>query len=145
MNSAFRFIFPLVLVVICNMSYQLLCKSTPSQQNPFTALFVSYGVSCLICAILMLLTKQAPFREELRQIGPLNILLGMVIIGVEGGYLMMYRSGWQVSKGPLAAYLCTAVVLLVAGAVLYQEEISIQKLMGMALCAGGILLMMNSK
>ena len=82
----------------------------------------------------MLLTKQAPLREELRQIGPLNILLGVVIIGVEGGYLMMYRSGWQVSKGPLMVYLCTAVVLLAAGAVLYQEEISIQKLMGMALC-----------
>ena len=144
MNSAFRFIFPLVLVVICNMAYQLLCKSTPAQQNPFTALFVSYGVSCLACAILMLLTKQAPLREELRQIGPLNILLGVVII-VEGGYLMMYRSGWQVSKGPLMVYLCTAVVLLAAGAVLYQEEISIQKLMGMALCVGGIFLMMNSK
>jgi len=127
------------------MAYQLLCKSTPAQQNPFTALFVSYGVSCLACAILMLLTKQAPLREELRQIGPLNILLGVVIIGVEGGYLMMYRSGWQVSKGPLMVYLCTAVVLLAAGAVLYQEEISIQKLMGMALCVGGIFLMMNSK
>ena len=134
-----------LLVVICNMASQLLCKSTPAQQNPFTALFVSYGVSCLACAILMLLTKQAPLREELRQIGPLNILLGVVIIGVEGGYLMMYRSGCQVSKGPLMVYLCTAVVLLAAGAVLYQEEISIQKLMGMALCVGGIFLMMNSK
>lgn len=80
-----KLIFPLILVVACNAAYQLLCKNTPPQLNPFTGLFASYGVSCLICAVLMLLTKEGTLGEELRQIRPLNLVLGMVIIGVEGG------------------------------------------------------------
>ena len=57
-----------------------------------------------------------------------------------GGYLLMYRNGWQVSKGPLAAYICAAVVLLVIGAVFYREGLSPQKLAGMGLCLAGIFL-----
>lgn len=140
-----KLIFPLILVVACNAAYQLLCKNTPPQLNPFTGLFASYGVSCLICAVLMLLTKEGTLGEELRQIRPLNLVLGMVIIGAEGGYLLMYRSGWQVSRGPLAAYMCTAVVLLIVGVLFYREGVSLQKLLGAAVCVGGILLMNFSK
>ena len=140
-----KLIFPLILVVACNAAYQLLCKNTPPQLNPFTGLFASYGVSCLICAVLMLLTKEGTLGEELRQIRPLNLVLGMVIIGVEGGYLLMYRSGWQVSRGPLAAYMCTAVVLLIVGVLFYREGVSLQKLLGAAVWVGGILLMNFSK
>lgn len=140
MELTIRMLAPLLLVVASNVTYQLLCKSTPASLNPFTGLFASYGVSCLLCFVLMLATKQEGIGEELRQIRPLNLILGMVIIGVEGGYLLMYRNGWQVSKGPLAAYICAAVVLLVIGAVFYREGLSPQKLAGMGLCLAGIFL-----
>ena len=73
---------PLLLVVASNVTYQLLCKNTPASLNPFTGLFASYGVSCLLCLVLMLVTKQGGIGEELRQIRPLNLILGLVIIGV---------------------------------------------------------------
>lgn len=88
----------------------------------------------------MLLTKKASVLDELAQIRPLNFLLGAVIIGVEGGYMLMYRNGWEVSKGPLAAYICTAVILLFCGVFLYHEAVSLKKLLGIVFCMIGIFL-----
>lgn len=135
-----QLIAPLVLVVLSNAAYQLICKNTPSSLSPFTGLFVSYGVSCLLSGALMVLTKKGPLLGEFAQIRPIHLLLGAVIIGVEGGYLLMYRSGWEVSKGPLTAYIGTAMLLLLFGVILYQETVSVKKLLGIVCCLIGIVL-----
>ena len=140
MELTIKMLAPLLLVVASNVTYQLPCKTTPASLDPFSGWFASCGVSCLLCFVLMLVTKQGGLGEELRQIHPLNFILGLVIIGVEGGYLLMYRNGWQVSKGPLAAYICAAIVLLVIGTVFYREGLSPRKLAGMGLCLAGIFL-----
>ena len=58
MELTIKMLAPLLLVVASNVTYQLLCKNTPASLNPFTGLFASYGVSCLLCLVLMLVTKQ---------------------------------------------------------------------------------------
>ena len=99
MELTIRMLALLLLVVASNVTYQLLCKSAPASLNPFTGLFASYGVSCLLCFVLMLATKQEGIGEELRQIRPLNLILGMVIIGVEGAICSCTGTGGRSARG----------------------------------------------
>lgn len=134
------YIMPLFMVIICNVCYHLISKNISSATNTFIGLFVTYGVSCLVSALGFLSTSKNYFITEVTKVSISNILLGLVVVGVEGGYILMYRSGWEISKGSLMANICIAIILLIAGTVVFKEEITIKKAMGVGLCVMGILL-----
>lgn len=136
------YIAPLILVIISNTLYHLISKNTPASVNPFAGLTVTYGTALLGSIILMLITKKTTVYEEIRQLNITNLLMGIVIIGVEGGYMLMYQKGWEVSKGALIANISIAVILFFLGKMLFNENVSIQKIMGIAFCIIGIFLLM---
>lgn len=66
--------------------------------------------------------------------------MGLVIIGVEGGYMLMYKKGWEVSKGSLIANICVAVILLLIGIAFFHEKMNFKKIIGLIVCIIGIVL-----
>jgi len=66
--------------------------------------------------------------------------MGLIIIGVEGGYMLMYKKGWEVSKGSLIANICIAVILVFMGVAFFHEKLNITKMIGMIICIIGIIL-----
>ncbi len=62
------------------------------------------------------------------------------MVRVEGGYILMYRGGWEISKGSLIASMCIAIILMIVGALVFKEEITMKKAMGAVLCIMGIFL-----
>lgn len=83
----------LLLVNICNIGYHLLTKSIPDNSNPFLGLVETYGIACLGSMVLFFVTKNTLFHDEKAGLNIYNILLGIVVIGIEGGYMIMYRIG----------------------------------------------------
>ncbi|MBU3105987.1 hypothetical protein [Clostridium gasigenes] len=53
---------------------------------------------------------------EISSINISNILFGLVVVDIEGGYIIMYRFEWKISKGALIANICIATLLLIASA-----------------------------
>ena len=49
------------------------------------------------------------------------LALGVAIVGLEFGYVCLYRAGWKISVGTLVANISLACVLLVVGILLYKE------------------------
>lgn len=132
-------LMPLLLVILCNTGYHLISKSMPGNINPFLGLVGTYGMACLGSALLFFLTKDSVFSPEKVEITIYNLLLGLVVIGVEGGYMLMYRSGWEVSRASLTASICLAVVLVILGAAVFHEALTIRKVIGILLCIGGVI------
>lgn len=128
------FLMPLIVVIICNICYHLISKNISSTSNTFVGLFITYGVACLISALALLITSKNYFITEVTKVSISNILLGFVVVGVEGGYILMYRSGWEISKGSLMANMCIAIILLIVGVLMFKEGITIKKIMGVGLC-----------
>jgi len=133
-------ILPLVLVIFCNVCYHLLSKRLPTDSNPFLGLILTYGVACLTSLLLFAATKKAPLPQELSRLSLSYAIMGITVVGIEGGFLLMYRNGWELSKASLAANICLAVILFLIGAVFLKEGVSVRKLAGLAACAAGILL-----
>lgn len=68
------------------------------------------------------------------------IVLGVVIVGLEVGWIYAYKAGWQVSTGFIvqSAFLSTALIFV--GYLLYHEALTWNKLAGIGICLVGLVL-----
>ena len=137
----FMYVFPIALIVGSNIIYNISQKSTPERANPFLALLVTYLVAALLTGIALFLHESD--KGILRSVKELNwtsVTLGFSIVGLEFGYLMAYRAGWNISVGSLVANIALAMALIPVGLILYDESFGLQKVIGAALCIGGLIL-----
>ena len=138
-ESWLSYFFPLVSVVVCNVVYHLLSRKIPSGVNPFAGLIITYAVACVFSIIMFFMTCRRDITQEISKLNIYSILMGFAVVGIEGGFLMMYRNGWEVSKGSLVANILLAVVLAFIGFLFLKEEVTVKKMIGIALCVGGVI------
>ena len=137
-----RYFTPLFTVIICNLCYQLISKNLSADINPFMGLVATYGIACAVCIVLFLFTNKAPIVEKLQKINPSNVLLGIVLVGIEAGYIIMYRKGWTISTGSLIVNITLSILLIIIGFLFFKENLTLQKLIGTALCLLGAILIL---
>ncbi|MBO5840782.1 MAG: EamA family transporter [Methanobrevibacter sp.] len=134
-------IWPLLIVVLSNTFYNICTKSTPSNVNAFGTLMLTYITAAIITgAIFLFLVKPENAIIELSKVNWTSIVLGIAIVGLELGYIFMYRGGWKVSSGALVANICLAIALLIVGALLYGENITLKQVLGIFICIAGLFL-----
>jgi len=134
-------IWPVGIVVIANTFYNICTKSTPEQANPFLSLLVTYLVGAAVCLVCFLFYKnRGTLGAELKNLNWTAIVLGIVIVGLEFGYICIYRAGWQMSTASLTANICLACVLVLIGVLIYREVLTLRRIIGMVICAAGLIL-----
>ena len=75
-----------------------------------------------------------------KQVNWTAFAFGLCLVGLEFGYIQLYRAGWSVSVGPLVCNITLACVLLVIGVLLYKEVLHLPQILGMLLCVAGLVL-----
>lgn len=134
-------IWPVLIVVLSNTFYNICTKSTPSNVNAFGTLMLTYITAAILTGVIFLfLVKPENAIVELSKVNWTSIVLGIAIVGLELGYIFMYRSGWKVSSGALVANICLAIALLFVGAILYGENITVKQVLGIFICIAGLFL-----
>ena len=109
-------IWPILIVILSNTFYNICMKSMPSDVNPFGALMVTYIVSAIITAIIFgFMVKPSNVMFELSKVNWTSVVLALVLVGLEVGYVFVYRAGWSVSTASVVANIGLACVLLVVG------------------------------
>lgn len=133
---------PLLIVVLSNTFYHISSKSTPDSVNMFASLSVTYFVGAVATLMLYFLTvKNGNLVAEYRQLNWSSFALGLAIVGLEAGYMLMYRVGWQVSTAQTVQGAVLAVVLVFLGYVLFKESITVTKVAGVVICLVGLYLL----
>ena len=134
-----NYIWPLVLVVLSNTFYQICAKSVPAGMNPFAALTVTYAVAALTSlGLYFVINRNANILAEYKQLNFAPFLLGVVIIGLEVGYIYMYKAGWQVSTAQIVQAAFLAVILIFVGFGVYKEALTWNKIVGVIVCLVGL-------
>ena len=136
---AFYYIWPIALVVLSNVVYQICAKSVPEGIDPFASLTVTYLVGAAACTLLyFLLGHGGNLVKEYSKLNWAPILLGIVVVGLEVGWIYAYKAGWQVSTGFIVQSAFLATVLLLVGFFLYHEALSWNKAVGVIICLIGL-------
>ena len=140
--NMWNMIWPLLLIVISNCFYNICAKSMPEETNAFGALTVTYLVGAILSAVFFVISvKPSRVVPEISKVNWIPFILGTAIVGLEAGYIFLYRAGWKVSIGALTANICLAVALLIIGCLLYKETISIRQVAGIIVCGIGLFLL----
>lgn len=136
----FAYIWPIALVVLCNTVYQICTKSVPGDMNPFASLTVTYLVGALSSLVLYFVMNRgtSTFVEEIRKINWAPFVLGLVIVGLEVGWIYAYKAGWPVSTGMIVQSAFLAILLVIVGYLAYKEAITWNKIVGVAICLAGL-------
>ena len=136
-----NYIWPLLLVVGANTFYHICSKGTPDNVQPFASLTVTYLTSAVLSLILFFVTSESKqIFTEVRNINWTTFAFGISLVGLEFGYIQLYRAGWNVSVGPMVANIALACVLLVVGVLLYKEVLHLNQIIGILLCVAGLIL-----
>lgn len=134
-------IWPILIVILSNTVYNVCMKSMPSDVNPFGALMVVYFIATLISAVIFIfMVGPSNVGEEISKINWTSVILALAIVGLEVGYVFVYRAGWTVSTASVVANIGLACVLLFVGYFLYQENVSINQIIGVIVCMFGLIL-----
>lgn len=135
----FSYIWPIALVVASNIVYHICAKSVPEDVNPFASLTVTYLIGALCAAAAYLFTSKE--INPLKELGKMNFapyLLGVVILGLEAGFIYAYKAGWQVSTASIVQSSFLSIALLFVGLALYHEPLTANKIVGMIICLAGL-------
>ena len=135
----FAYIWPMALLLLSNTVYQICAKSVPEDINPFASLTVTYLVAAVASTVLFFtLHRGSSLPEEYSRLNWAPFILGIVIVGLEAGWIYAYQAGWQVSTGFIVQSAFLAVALLFVGYLLYHEALTWNKLLGVAICIIGL-------
>ena len=134
-------IWPILIVILSNTFYNICMKSMPSDVNPFGALMITYLVAAVISAfIFAYVVGPSNVVYEMSKINWTSIILAIAIVGLEVGYVFVYRAGWSVSTASVVANIGLACVLIGVGYFLYKENVSLSQILGIFACMIGLIL-----
>ncbi|WP_286946056.1 EamA family transporter [Acetobacterium sp. UBA5834] len=126
---------PILVIIFANVLYHNLAKITPPEANAFLSLAVAYGVAMTMTLSLYFFSGPK-LSEDFFKLNPSSYLLGIAVVGIELGYIFLYRSGFKLSSGSLIANISVTLLLIIIGAILYKEPISPKQVLGIILCLG---------
>lgn len=136
------YVFSILLIVTSNIMYNICQKSTPESVNPMSSLLVTYLTASFITLIAFLFYyTDKNIVQSLKDLNWTSVALGISIVGLEFGYLMAYRAGWDISVGSLVANILLAIMLIPVGILFYQEGFAFNRTLGVILCVIGLLLL----
>ena len=129
------------MVISAIAMYQICMKTIPDGVNPASALITFY-VSALVFTIIaakLFMPNEAIFSAD--EFSWAAALVGIAIVGIELGYLLMYRSGWSLAAAPLIGMGGSAIILIIVSFIFFKEPVSLRTLSGVGLCLIGLFLL----
>ena len=137
----FNYVWPIGLVVLSNVFYQICAKSVPEGMNPLASLTITYVIGAVVSAILYyVLNKDANILKEYSRANWAPFVLGVAIVGLEVGFIYAYKAGWSVSTAQIVQAAILAGILIFVGYMLYKESITWNKIVGITVCLVGLVL-----
>ncbi len=135
----FSYIWPLALVIVSNLVYQICAKSIPSGLNPFASLTISYLLAAFISFLFyFFLNKDSNIFAEYRKLNWSSFLLGLSLLGMELGWIYAFKAGWEISTAQIIQSAILGSLLLLVGIIFFKEKVSWNKFLGIAICLVGL-------
>ena len=144
-NSMFLFYFSIALAICSSAFYHFVAKSTPSNVNFTVSLLVTYAVAFTVTLLtFFFFPAQDGVSAELKKLNWVSIGLAVAIVGIEFGFLLVYRAGWHLGIAAVLTNVVASLILLPVAIFLFKDKISWVNIVGIFVCLVG-LIMLNWK
>ena len=144
-KSMFLFYFSITLAIASSALYHFVAKSTPSNVNFTVSLLVTYAVAFVVTLLgFFFFPVKNGVVAEIRQLNWASIGLAIAIVGIEFGFLLTYRAGWNLGIAAVLVNVVASLILVPVAIFVFRDKISWVNVLGMFVCLAG-LIMLNWK
>lgn len=96
------YIWPIALVVVSNVLYQICAKSVPKEMDAMASMTVTYLVGAAASAVMFfVMNRDGNLFHEYGKMNAAPVLLGISVVGLEVGFICAYKAGWPVSTASI--------------------------------------------
>ena len=141
----FLFYFSITLAIASSALYHFTAKSTPSNVNFTVSLLVTYALAFLVTLLgFFFFPAKNGVTTELKQLNWASIGLAIAIVGIEFGFLLTYRAGWNLGIAAVLVNVVASLILVPVAIFFFGDKISWINILGILICLAG-LVMLNWK
>lgn len=141
----FLFYFSITLAICSSALYHFVAKSTPANVNFTVSLLVTYAVAFIVTLFtFFFFPVKNGILAELKQLNWASIGLAVAIVGIEFGFLLTYKAGWNLGIAAVMVNVVASLILLPVAIFLFKDKISLINIAGIIVCFIG-LIMLNWK
>ena len=141
----FLYYFSITLAILSSALYHFSAKSTPSNVNFAISLVVTYAAALGITLIATLfLPAKKGLAFELKQLNWASFLMALAIVGIEFGFLLVYRSGWNLGIAAVLVNVIASLILVPVAIFVFKDKLNGVNILGILVCLAG-LVMLNWK
>ena len=139
------FYFSITLAICSSALYHFSAKSTPSNVNFTVSLLVTYAIAFMVTILgFLFFPAKNGVAVELKQLNWASIVLAIAIVGIEFGFLLTYRSGWNLGIAAVLVNVVASLILVPVAIFVFKDKISWINILGIFVCLAG-LVMLNWK
>jgi drug/metabolite transporter (DMT)-like permease len=141
----FLFYFSIILAICSSAFYHFTAKSTPANVNFTVSLLVTYAIAFIATLFtFFFFPVHEDMTAELKKLNWASIGLAIAVVGIEFGFLLTYRSGWNLGIAAVLVNVVASLILVPVAIFVFKDKISWVNILGIFVCLVG-LVMLNWK
>ena len=138
----FLFYFSITLAIASSALYHFTAKSTPANVNFTVSLLVTYAVAFgIVLMTFIFFPLENELASELKKLNWASIGLAVAIVGIEFGFLLTYRSGWNLGIAAVLVNVVASLILVPVAIFYFKDQISWINVLGILVCLAGLVML----
>ncbi len=136
------FYFSITLAILSSALYHFVAKSTPVNINFTVSLLVTYAVAFLVTlAGFFFFPITTNLTTELKQLNWASIGLAVAVVGIEYGFLLTYRAGWNLGIAAVLVNVVASLILVPVAIYIFKDQLSWVNITGILVCLLGLVML----
>lgn len=140
-HPSFLYYGSAALAIIGTIAYHNFIKMIPDEIDPIISVIAIYVFVMIISAVIFpFFVERSAIMGNIRLIDWTQFGVACAVVCMELGFLMMYRTGWDLSVGNVITGVVINIILLAIGYMLLKEVLSPINVAGVVLSIVGVAL-----
>lgn len=138
----FLFYFSISLAIASSALYHFVAKSTPANVNFTVSLLVTYAVAFVVTLLgFFFFPARDGIIAEIKQLNWATIGLAIAVVGIEFGFLLTYRSGWNLGIAAVLVNVVASLILVPVAILVFKDRITWVNVLGILVCLAGLVML----
>ena len=138
-SKGIMFYASMIIAIISVVFYQLFQKGISANVNPAVSLIITYAVAMVFSiGLYFAIPSSETIVDSFKNANYASYLLGIAVVGIEIGFLLIYRTGWKLGIAAPFSSSVTNVMIILISLLIFKEHITGIKLIGLLFCIIGV-------
>jgi drug/metabolite transporter (DMT)-like permease len=136
------FYFSIALAIGSSALYHFCQKWIPAGAHPIVSVIITYMVSLVLCFVLLgFMWPREGLWQSVRQLNWASYVLALSLIGLEVGFLLVYRSGWNIGLAAVVVNVVASLILIPVALLVFHDKLSWVNIAGILVCLVGLIML----